>query len=875
MEPVGYGWNNIGWEDIENDKAMWLLHQFVQRCNARPPLQKNDKTPYSHNTVADVVGAVARKLHDRFRDKIGDNINAFFPDDEVKSLKTRVKAAHKRNMCEDGDDTFKGTFPIPREVNNRTVVFGPDNLPEAQRREAEGTVIDMVHISKHLFNAAQFSKLLKLLITFNGIGRGGEVKFLSYSSMFLDQFYNVLFLQWFQRKTLKSNPSGFVPDFVYSTLCVFFAFGCYWACDKGLHRPGGLGEAGSPRYRKTHFVFQDLHEIRDDGVAEQISRIVRSYIPASIREYFTGKSLRVGAMSLLTWDPAVTYEEAVALGGWATPSNRDWYVWQYLIAIIPSVLCLAGYPDVRLLPTLPTLKTLEENPELNEEDVLSANIADKLVDELFHLNQPDMVPSFLKNYNTGQAGKHRSFARCVCAVMIMHFEEHYEKHQSRHAFTQAMINAVVRSGHERGRHWPDAIALLQKWGVLIKRRFRDGSVSGDNLLGRKSIPEQLEKLNESVAKLLRNRTDAMEQTARNTNAINRQSEEIRSLNIRVSAMTEFMKVLVHQNRNLQFRMNELMLHMNVRMEPLPEIPVTATHTQTVVDALMGQAVSAETLAALLGSPVTMGQAATTNRSTAAARIPTTTATTNAGTINATENPINESNATRLVTPAQIRPRNAFASLMRPKANTTKGVKGKGNTEKNQALENVLYFMYTHNNGSAFVALGSGRNGKLTEQRVDAWHSIFNADERMKVQLDKSLKLVDALWTEEERQKCIKKELTNPMDFFMALANRCKHAAWYIKLFHGYDMHNEKRKNGKEMPPWEWPSINGPTTQAKTQVQGLGNSVGMMFKIDDYVPNWGENSKRINQKSQYPLSQWVEINEKKLENCAVQSLCQNA
>jgi hypothetical protein len=175
-----------------------------------------------------------------------------------------------------------------------------------------------------------------------------------------------------------------------------------------------------------------------------------------------------------------------------------------------------------------------------------------------------------------------------------------------------MINAVVRSGHERGRHWPDAIALLQKWGVLIKRRFRDGSVAGDNLLGRKSIPEQLEKLNESVAKLLRNRTDAMEQTARNTNAINRQSEEIRSLNIRVSAMTEFMKVLVHQNRNLQFRMNELMLHMNVRMEPLPEIPVTATHTQTVVDALMGQAVSAETLAALLGSPVTMGQAATTN-----------------------------------------------------------------------------------------------------------------------------------------------------------------------------------------------------------------------------------------------------------------------
>jgi hypothetical protein len=65
----------------------------------------------------------------------------------------------------------------------------------------------------------------------------------------------------------------------------------------------------------------------------------------------------------------------VALGGWATPSNRDYYVWQYLIAIIPSVLCLAGYPDVRQLPSLPSLKFLlvEEHPELDPLEYLPSN----------------------------------------------------------------------------------------------------------------------------------------------------------------------------------------------------------------------------------------------------------------------------------------------------------------------------------------------------------------------------------------------------------------------------------------------------------------------------------------------------------------------
>jgi predicted nuclease with TOPRIM domain len=71
--------------------------------------------------------------------------------------------------------------------------------------------------------------------------------------------------------------------------------------------------------------------------------------------------------------------------------------------------------------------------------------------------------------------------------------------------------------------------------------------------------DQLEKLNDSDAKLLHHRIDAIEQSARNANAIIKHNEEIKSLNTKVSALQEFQKVLVHQNQNLQFRLNELCL----------------------------------------------------------------------------------------------------------------------------------------------------------------------------------------------------------------------------------------------------------------------------------------------------------------------------
>jgi hypothetical protein len=69
---------------------------------------------------------------------------------------------------------------------------------------------------------------------------------------------------------------------------------------------------------------------------------------------------------------------------------------------------------VRQLPSLPSLKFLEEHPELDLLEYLPSNTAERLVDVLFYLDQHNVIPSFYR------LGRHQNFAHCICAVMIMH-----------------------------------------------------------------------------------------------------------------------------------------------------------------------------------------------------------------------------------------------------------------------------------------------------------------------------------------------------------------------------------------------------------------------------------------------------------------------
>jgi hypothetical protein len=226
------------------------------------------------------------------------------------------------------------------------------------------------------------------------------------------------------------------------------------------------------------------------------------FIPVTIRPKITGKSMRYGAMSDLAWDPAVAYEEAVALGGWTTNSNRDYYVWQYLVAIVPSVLSLAGYPDCRVVPYAATLGILFHHDSLTGTERLTTRIFNKFVDKLYAINLPEFKV---------EKSPQRDMIVAVTAVMGMHFDDVYAAHGGNHCYVRKMHNAVMSCGVEAGMTAVGGMSLLQKWPKLVKDEFKRGNSDRqhpDSSVRRADLKEEtMAKLGDSVAKMLAWKTE--------------------------------------------------------------------------------------------------------------------------------------------------------------------------------------------------------------------------------------------------------------------------------------------------------------------------------------------------------------------------------
>ncbi len=270
--------DNLGLPDLVGDNSLLLMSTFANRVGSNPPLSGHTNRPYSTSTLKNVLLAVIRKLEQKFSNSI-HNLPDLFPEDEVTKWKKKIQDGRNRTLMEgeEESDVFKNTFPIPIQHSARTTLLPSQDFPDPTRRDASRKV-DLVSICKFLFMRERFTDLAKLLVTFKAIGRGGEVKFLSYKRLYFDETYNTLFTQWFQRKNLKSTPSGFMPDFMHPETCVFLALGCFWAVDNGLVRPNGVGIPGSALSHRSSYVFQDLHDIQDASVAGQLSALIKGIV---------------------------------------------------------------------------------------------------------------------------------------------------------------------------------------------------------------------------------------------------------------------------------------------------------------------------------------------------------------------------------------------------------------------------------------------------------------------------------------------------------------------------------------------------------------------------------------------------------------------
>jgi hypothetical protein len=850
MDPVGFHFDTIDRADVEADNSIAMMSLFVDRCRSHPPVSLFTKRPYGIESLTKTLMKAISLFKVQFGHLIVGNAPEMFPQHDVSIWKKLLKNNHSRVLMEGADESafLKDTYPIPRCHSPATVMLPASDFPDDARRNASRK-IDMVSLSTRLFATERFTDLLKVLLTFNGIGRAGEVKFLTYATMFFCLTYNIMFCQWFQRKTLKTNPSGFGNEFTFPELCVMFLFGCFWAIDRGLAREN-IGEPFSSRRRTSLYVFQSLHGIRDSSVAKQITAIIKSLCPTQLKPFFTGKSLRYGAMTLLSWDPAVTYEEAIALGGWSTGCNADYYVWMYLVAIIPAVMALAGYPDVRMIPYLPDVAVIFTLPEQQR-------------------CTPDQWSSFVGSLYVVQlpqfqiGGNLRDFLVSVTVTMVMHFDHCYQKYGGQHSYCRKMINSAIVAGMA-----PDvstAVKKLTLWSTTIKADFvlnnTQGTIGRNDMVRRRTIPDQLDRMNAKVAEMLRSKTSMLASLVENRQKLSNLEVTVAHANTSLQIVSEQNDAILTNQRLLLFQNQIICQKLGV---PASAGPVTEDSLRGLLDNLPAVGVGLP-LAGLPALPMAVPPAVALQRSVMAAAV--TPAVPPAVSqqclpeapqryLHVARTRVNGNAAVARAPVDQARLGGAIIgrvdindALLRPR---TKNITGtRGITLSSESMKSIIKTMYELPKNCQLRGVLSGAAPYLADQSSFVHMHILNGKARAGPKITLALQFWDALWTEPERHAICSQT-----------GGKCANFSLIEKISRRVVVAKHLLSN-VDVPP----ATLEPSGNAKDAVQGVGNGMNRFNarnNIEQFIPRWRIDGQPIPK----GVTLWSKVEDRKEEVKAI-------
>ena len=100
------------------------------------------------------------------------------------------------------------------------------------------------------------------------------------------------------------------------------------------------------------FVFPSLHAIRDPQVANNLTKLIRKYIPRRvtklIKESFSSKSQRKAGVTLLSADPNMRFPQIHARTRHSSGSNMDSYLENVGLALSLRIVfaCLSFYKQI-------------------------------------------------------------------------------------------------------------------------------------------------------------------------------------------------------------------------------------------------------------------------------------------------------------------------------------------------------------------------------------------------------------------------------------------------------------------------------------------------------------------------------------------------
>lgn len=311
--------------------------------------------------------------------------------------------------------------------------------------------ISLLFINEKLFRKGKYTEGLSNSLNFICVGRACEPFMCSYDRMGWHPPLNSTLLGWYQSKTGISTPLTIIPDFTHFETCVFNGLGCLWMLEDGLFRDGGEDKSKVIEYRNAHMIFSTTMS------SEKVNRAIKDTLPDGVAFSVTNKSIRRGAASHMANTPGISYFETLSRGGWSTGTNMDVYLEWSLASMQPSLLALAGYPDIRMKAVNPSTGCLPEDRRQQ---------CTVYLEFLF----PNKLPCFK------QSGRLFSVRNIVLATMIMNFNEMVRKYGPRHPVPQCMMlkwdeAASCAGGDGQEVVQEDPRAVLRDMSSMLRRDF--------------------------------------------------------------------------------------------------------------------------------------------------------------------------------------------------------------------------------------------------------------------------------------------------------------------------------------------------------------------------------------------------------------------
>lgn len=192
------------------------------------------------------------------------------------------------------------------------------------------SLVDMRSICKELMRSARtlnnrnFQYRAWIVLLYAAAGRGGEIKFLNFSEWKYYPYIEVLDIRWTEIKVLSKYAMGLVPDRSTYLLDPYHALACFFALERGLFRTREQIHRSLGNY-----LFPDLHNISNDRVTGEVSKVIKKALPnnmpSEIKNQYSAKATRKGAVSTMAVHPQCGIFETCARTGHKTGTNIDYY----------------------------------------------------------------------------------------------------------------------------------------------------------------------------------------------------------------------------------------------------------------------------------------------------------------------------------------------------------------------------------------------------------------------------------------------------------------------------------------------------------------------------------------------------------------------